>query len=182
LCTSRPTETSRARTITAASLAASGDDAHGLTSARFDGSPIFNERADPATPGGAAPAPPLRGSGKVLVLKLGGQLDAIETAEFQQQASFTSGDATARGDIATYDQAKDVVLLGQTIASRARKPYVDNPDIHVDAWSIDLHTASQDLDASDNVGTQSHSKPGAAGSSAAACSTPASRCQVRRTV
>jgi lipopolysaccharide export system protein LptA len=162
------TATSRARTITAGSLVATGDDAHGLTSARFEGAPVFTERAEPSPAGGAAPAAPLRGKGTVLVLTLGGQLDAIETAEFQQQAEFKSGEATAQGDIARYDQAHDVVHFLPNEREPRKKPHVENADIKVDAWSIDLHTASQDLIATDGVTTQSRSKPGSAGSPGAA--------------
>lgn len=160
------TATSRARTITAASLAASGDDAHGLTSARFDGEPVFTEHPDPA-PAGAAPARPLKGTGKVLVLKLDGQLDAIETAEFQQQAKFESGEATATGDIARYDEARKVVLFRPNDREKGRMPQVENKDIKVDAWSIDLDTESQNLKASDSVTTQSRSQPGSQSSGAA---------------
>lgn len=166
------TATSRARTISAGHLAASGDDAHGLTSAKFEGEPVFKEGAEPAPGGGAAPGAPLSGSGTVLVLTLAGQLDAIETAEFQQHAEFKSGEATARGDIARYDQAHDVVHFLPNEREPRHKPHVENLDISVDAWSIDLHTVSQDLVATDGVATQSRSKPGSAGSSGAALFDP----------
>lgn len=153
------TETTRARTITSARLEATGDDAKGLTSARFDGSPVFTERPEPPRAPGAAPGVPLTGSAVVLVLVLGGQLDAIESAQFQQHARF-EGDATATGDIATYDQVHDVVHFRPNDRA-SQKPHVENTDIKVDAWSIDLHTVSQDLEANDEVTTQSRSKPAA---------------------
>ena len=105
------TKTTSARTITSATLTANGDEKRGLTSARFDGSPCFREggavapagsarAAQPRDPGactskpaaGAKPAGPRTGTSRTgrattLVLKLAGQLDAIQ-ALFQQKAVF----------------------------------------------------------------------------------------------
>ncbi len=162
------TETTRARTITSASLDAVGDDTKGLTSARFDGSPEFSEEPESSRAQGAAPAPRLRGSGITLVLKLGGQLDAIETAVFQQHAKFTNGDATAKGDIAEYDQARDVVHFTANAREPRQRPQVQNGDIEVDAWKIDLNTGNQNLSASGNVTTQSRSQSGPTDKAAAA--------------
>ncbi|HEX5071105.1 MAG TPA: hypothetical protein VFV78_12890, partial [Vicinamibacterales bacterium] len=103
------TESTGPRTITSASLVATGEDAKGLTSAKFEGNPVFTEQPQSSAPAGSQSGSTLRGSARALVLTLGGQIDAIELAEFLQQAEFKSGDATARGDIARYDQAHDVV-------------------------------------------------------------------------
>jgi lipopolysaccharide export system protein LptA len=149
------TETSRARTITSEKLEATGDDTKGLTSARFDGSPIFTEQPEPSKTPNATPAKPLRGFGVTLVLKLGGQIDAIEMAEFQQKAKFESADATAYGDIARYDQAHDVVHFQPNDREPRQRPSVQNPDMKVDAWSIDMNTSTQDLRATGEVTTRS---------------------------
>ena len=162
------TETTRARRITSATFDATGADGKGLTSARFNGSPVFTEQAEPSRTPGAAPAAPLEGRGTTLVLTLAGQLDAIELAEFQQNAEFHSEGATARGDIARYDQAHDVVHFVANSREAGSRPHVDNADIKVDAWTIDLDTVKQDLFASGEVTTQSRSQPASSGKQAPA--------------
>ncbi|MEO8070510.1 MAG: hypothetical protein ABI652_03850, partial [Acidobacteriota bacterium] len=77
------------RTISASTLVASGDDAHGLTAALFAGGADFVESV-PATQG--HPASKRSGTSQQLTLKLKGQLDAVEEARFQQDVKFRDGD------------------------------------------------------------------------------------------
>jgi lipopolysaccharide export system protein LptA len=109
------TPTAAGRTITAATLAATGDNTKGLTRAQFDGNPVFRQDAA-AVPARGAASGSTTGKGRVgsatrLVLTLGGQIDAIQFAEFQQHAKFDDADMHGEGDIAKYDEANQRLYL-----------------------------------------------------------------------
>lgn len=176
------TATATARSITAATLAATGDEKRGLTSARFDGNPCFQEdpssagrgRGVPADPGACAAAgrsgsagrgpaaqPDRRvGTAVTLVLALGGQLDAIQEARFQQNARFVDGDTSAHADLAIYDDAKDVLLLRPAEREPRSQSGVSTPDLTVDAVEIDLNLTSENMNARGGVKTRTVQKSG----------------------
>jgi len=146
------------RRITAAAMSATGEEKKGLTSARFDGNPVFEEMtpAGPVRGGAAADGKPARtGKATALELTLGGQLDAIESADFLQNAEFKDGTMTGRADIAQYFEAKKRLLLLPNPRDPRRRSSVTTPDLRVDATTrIDVQTGTQDLHAQGNVTTQ----------------------------
>ena len=85
-----PTGTTAGRVIKSDTLDARGDEKRGLTTARFEGNPSFEER-----PAGKTDRPKT-GTATVIVLALGGKIDAIESAEFLKNVVFTQGATTAR--------------------------------------------------------------------------------------
>ncbi len=151
------------RQITADLLSASGDEKKGLTSARFEGSPSFTESPVVGRGSAAANARPRRGTATTLALVLGGQLDAIESAEFQQNARFQDGDITGLADVAQYEEAKGRLRLLPNPREPRRKSNVTTADMTVDGWTIDVWTTSQDLTAQGNVTTQMTRAAGRAG-------------------
>ena len=177
------TKTTLARTITSSTLTASGDDTRGLTAARFDGSPCFREggavlptgvaRAGQPRDSGACSPPATgqkssspqsaaasrTGSATTLVLKLAGQLDAIQEAEFQQKAKFADGRVSAEADIATYDDAKDVLFLKPNPREPRSGSRVQTADLTVDAPQIDVFLESENLKARGGVKTRTVKAP-----------------------
>jgi lipopolysaccharide export system protein LptA len=178
------TKTTSARTITSATLTAGGDEKRGLTSARFEGSPCFREggvaasaassqAAQPRDPGpcaaparggpkplSATAAPTTRtGSATTLVLKLAGQLDAIQEAEFQQNAVFEDGRVSAKADVARYDDAKDVLFLKPNASGPRRVSSVQTVDLTVDAAEIDVFLETENLAARGSVKTRTAKRP-----------------------
>jgi hypothetical protein len=159
------TDTTAGRTITSDTLEARGNEKKGLTSARFEGKPSFEEmpQAAPARGQGPAPAPKKRtGTARILSLVLGGQIDAIERAEFQHDAVFHDGRFKAEGDLAIYDEANDKLLLRPAPGSR-RLARIVSTDIEVDAVEIDLPLEGEDIEARNDVRTRvvGDAKPGA---------------------
>jgi lipopolysaccharide export system protein LptA len=154
------TATTPHRTISAVTLTATGTEARGLTSARFEGSPEFKQWAAPAGGAGAPAAPSRTGTATSLVLTLGGQIDAIEQAEFLQNARFQDGDITGWADEARYHEAKGRLVLSPDPKAPKRLSRVTTPDITIDGATIDVSTESQDVNAQGSVTTQS--KPGRA--------------------
>ena len=146
--------TAPGRTITATTLSATGADPKGLTAARFDGRPRFEERS------GTQGAPTLRtGTAEVLILALDGGLDAITKAEFRQSAKFQDGDLAAEGDVAVYDEVNGVLNLRPGTGTAARRSRVMAPDFAVDGQTIDLFLDSHNLTAKGSVATRSSGKP-----------------------
>jgi lipopolysaccharide export system protein LptA len=97
--------TTPGRVITADTLDAKGDEKRGLTSARFEGKPTFEER--PSSKAG----PVKTATATTLVLALGGQIDAIESAQFEQNVVFKQGQTTATADQATYREKAGLLEL-----------------------------------------------------------------------
>jgi lipopolysaccharide export system protein LptA len=153
------TATTPGRTITSSVLSAKGDPTKGLTSARFDGSPRFEEMAATPPRRGGAAAPPTKparwGTSVVLVLALGGQIDAIESAEFQQNAQFHDEDTVGEADVARYDEANSQLHLSPNPKEPRRLSHVATPDMDVNAVTIDVDTDSNDLKAQGTVSTVS---------------------------
>jgi lipopolysaccharide export system protein LptA len=149
-----PTATAPGRTITATVLTATGDDKKGLTSARFEGNPRFQEMpAAEAGRAGQVPSSPRWGTATTLVLALGGQLDAIERAEFQQRAEFHDGDITGWADLAVYNETKGTLDLRPNDRDPRRPSRVRTADLEVNGQAIDVDTKSQNLEARGGVTT-----------------------------
>ncbi len=162
-----PTATTPGKTITSNTLSAAGDDKKGLTSARFEGSPRFEEvPAAGARRGGSAGAgaqgTARTGTATTLVLTLGGQIDAIERAEFQQKAWFQDGDATCEADVAQYEEANGLLHLIPNAKEPRRLSRVTTSEMTVDGATIDVDTNTDDLRAQGTVTTRLKRAPGSA--------------------
>jgi lipopolysaccharide export system protein LptA len=139
-----------ARTILAPALVAQGNAQAGLTAARFDGGVTFEEQPS----GRAGEATVRTGKARVLVLALGGQLDAIKSAEFRQQVTFTDGDTHADADLAQYDAGKGLLQLRPGGRDSVPTPRVRDGDLTVLGREIDVQLDSHDLDARGDVKTE----------------------------
>lgn len=160
------TATAAGRVITSSTLTARGDEKRGLTSARFEGSPRFVEQATRKSESGAVTSQPRTGSAQLLVLTLGGQLDAIEQAEFQQNVRFEDGRVTAEAELGIYDDARDVLQLRGSPKETRRLSRVTTADMQVDAREIDVFLETEDLDARGSVTSRAvRAKEGAAAGS-----------------
>jgi lipopolysaccharide export system protein LptA len=139
------------RTITAPSLVANGDDQHGLTSAQFTGGVRFVE----TTPGrGGRGGASRTGTSQVLNLKLKGQLDAIDEAEFQQNVRFEDGDVVGDADVGIYLASKGQLTLKPFPQNARRVPRVTDGSVTVDASElIDVDLDTNDLHAKRDVKT-----------------------------
>ncbi|HYN08642.1 MAG TPA: LptA/OstA family protein [Vicinamibacterales bacterium] len=142
------TKEAPARVIKSATLDAKGDD-KGLRLAQFDRDVTFEEK--PAA--GSQNKTPKTATARTLVLHLGGQLEAIEQAEFRQNVVFVDGDVKGDGDLGTYDaRGKGKLTLKQAGAS-ARLPRVTDGSFVVDAQTIDVALDTHDLAAKGAVRT-----------------------------
>jgi len=149
-----PTKDAPGRTITSATLTATGTEADGLTLAIFDGSPRFEEKpAGAAGRAGQAPAAGIVGTAQRIALTLAGGLESIKSAEFRQTARFVDGDVVATGDLAVYDEAKQTLLLRTNEKAPRRLSRVEDPKITVDAVTIDLSVERHDLRARGEIST-----------------------------
>lgn len=139
-----------ARTITAPRLVAVGDDVKGLTSAVFSGGARLEERT-PAARGGA---PRERtGTARTLSMRLGGNLDAVEEAHFEQDVTFRDGDVTGDADLGTYAVSKGQLTL-RPAPKVSRAPRVSSGRVTVDARElIEVDLETQDLHAVGDVKT-----------------------------
>jgi lipopolysaccharide export system protein LptA len=139
------------RRVTAASLQATGEPGKGLTQARFEGTPAFEET--PALNAAGAPRP-VTGWADVLVLRLAGRLDAIDRAEFQGRANVRSGDARGVAELIQYDEPQRLLRL--LPASKASKAVgrLETADITVDGRAIDASLDSDNIVATGAVTTQ----------------------------
>jgi hypothetical protein len=146
------------RTITAPSLLANGDDQQGLTSAQFTGGVRFVE----TTPGrGGRGGASRTGTSQVLNLKLKGQLDAIDEAEFQQNVRFEDGDVVGDADIGVYLASKGQLTLKPFPQNARRVPRVTDGSVTVDASElIDVDLDSNDLHARRDVKTVTTAQKG----------------------
>lgn len=145
-----------ARTITSQTLKASGDEKKGLTSARFEGNPQFVESGTKTAAGagrGGTATETRTGTATVLTLTLGGQLEAIEKADFDQKVVFKSGRLTANSDRATYVEAKGILELRPSLREPRRRSSVDSGDFWVESTDINLTLDTEDLIAIGDVKT-----------------------------
>lgn len=145
-----------ARVIEAGVLAARGQAAKGLTSARFDapegGLVLFRELA--------ANGRGIEGRSRVLVLALNGGLEAIDQAEFRDAVVFQSENGTrAEGSQAVYRVAAHVLRLERRGRESARaaepQPSVAQDGLHVRADVVTVGVESRDLDAKGEVVSRS---------------------------
>lgn len=139
---------SPARRIEANTLNATGDPKRGLTQARFEGAPVrFTETRDAAAKGATR-----EGTARRLDLKLAGQLDAIDDAEFRERVRFTDGTSQAAAERAVYKASADQLEL-HTVDGHV--PHVERRDLSVDGNTITLDIGADRLDASGTVRTLS---------------------------
>lgn len=149
--------TQAARTITASTLVASGGD-RGLTDATFTGGVRFVETT-PA--GGGRKASERVGTSQTLTMKLGGQLDAVESAQFQQNVKFVDGEVSGDADIGDYAAASGRLTLRPGRVP-GRYPYVTSGRVTVDAREfIEVDLETENLHARGEVKTVSAAEPGA---------------------
>ena len=141
-----------ARTITAARLIADGDDVKGLTGAVFSGGARFVESV-PAS--GTSGARERTGTSRTLTMRLGGNLDAVEQADFDQDVTFRDGEVTGDADLGTYMAAEGQLTLRPARMVR-RAPRVVSGRVTVDAReSIDVDLETRNLHAVGDVKTLS---------------------------
>jgi lipopolysaccharide export system protein LptA len=141
------------RVITAASLAATGTDAKGLTQAVFTGGVRFVEM--PPAGRGRGVAASRIGTGQRLTLALDGGLDAITEGVFEQNAAFEDGTVHGSADVGIYYAARGALRLQPGKAGRLA-PHVKDERITVDASEqIDVDLDTRSLQARGNVKTVS---------------------------
>ena len=148
--------TAPARRITSQTLKATGDEKKGLTSARFDGNPKFEETGAKTARGagqGGTTTDTRTGTSTVLILTLGGQLEAIEKADFDQNVRFVNGALTANSDKATYREAKGLLELHPNDREPRRRSSVSSGEFFVASADIDLSLETEDLIAVGDVKT-----------------------------
>lgn len=136
-----PDGASAGRTINAQTLESRGDDAHGLTSARFTGAVQFTERG-----------PTLNREARSAVLDVGlaPGFGAIQEARFAQGVRFVDGETTATAAAARYVLDKGTLeLTGSEPASRT--PHLVTSRMTVDATRIDLTFEGPDVTAAGTV-------------------------------
>jgi lipopolysaccharide export system protein LptA len=147
-----------ARTITASNLVASGNDS-GLTDATFTGGVRFVETT-PAS--GGRKAGERVGTSQTLSMKLDGQLDAVESARFQQDVKFRDGDVSGDADIGDYAAAAGRLTLRPGRVP-SRYPYVTSGRVTVDAREfIEVDLDTENLHARGDVKTVSVAESGGA--------------------
>jgi lipopolysaccharide export system protein LptA len=139
-----------ARVIKSATLDGQGDD-QGLKLATFDKGVTFEET--PAATGPNKPAPRTATS-RTLVLRLGGQFENIESAEFRQNVVFADGKVKGDGDSGTYDaRGKGRLTLKRGEGPAARQPRVSDGSFDVEAQTVDVALDTHDLTARGAVRT-----------------------------
>lgn len=141
------------RTIRSATLVTSGDET-GLKSAVFDGNVTFIESSAPrgarATGGrGATPPASRNATSAELALTLGGQLGAIEKAQFRRNVVFKDGNMTARdADLAEHDEKLGILILTPPTGKLAT---VDDGTVNVQAEWIQVALNTHDLRAKGRI-------------------------------
>ena len=135
-----------ARTIEGRTLAASGTEKSGLTTARFDGDVVFTE-----SPKAGESGAPLKSTSRAMVLALDGGLGAIKSAEFQRTVQFTDGVVSAEGESATYDATKDRLVLR---TAEKKRPAVRDTRVWLTGDGIDINTSTHDMRATGSVETE----------------------------
>jgi lipopolysaccharide export system protein LptA len=153
----RPKQT--ARTITAASMVADGDERSGLTSATFRGGVRFVETA--VATAGRKPGERVGTSG-ILTMKLAGQLDNVEAARFEENVRFVAGDIEGDADIGDYAASAGTLTLRPGRVP-SKYPRVTSARVTVDARElIDVDLGTEDLHARGDVKTVNAAGSGAA--------------------
>lgn len=144
------------RHISAARLLANGtagQQQKGLTAARFEGNVEFLELI-PAANG--KPEGRRKGTSRILLTKLDGQLDAIQSARFEQNVAFEDGDVTGSADVGTYNAAEGSLRLEPLGANSKLLPHAESGSVTVDAKeSILINLNTTDIVAMRDVNTVS---------------------------
>jgi lipopolysaccharide export system protein LptA len=149
------TKDAPARVIKSATLDGQGDD-KGLRTAQFDRDVTFEEST-------GAKTPPRTGKSRTLTLHLGGQLEAIEQAEFRQNVVFVDGDVRGDADVGNYDaRGKGKLTLKRGEGQSAKVPRVTDGSFVVEAQTVDVALDTHDLTAKGDVSTTANpqKKPG----------------------
>jgi lipopolysaccharide transport protein LptA len=135
-----PEQGAPARTINAQHLAGRGDEEHGLTSARFDGSVYYREE------GGGVQR---RAKSEVLEVSLGPGLSSIDEARFSRAVRFEDQTMAATSAAARYVLAKGTLDLSSDAS--AAPPHAETEQISVDAPTISIALDGPVVDASGPV-------------------------------
>jgi lipopolysaccharide export system protein LptA len=142
-----------AREIRAVELTSRGADKTGLTAARFLGNVEFTE-SPRAAPGSAPPATGRRVTARALELRLKGQLEAIDTATFQENVIFRDGDKNSgSAERAIYNAAAESLLLRPLTRPSPKVAQAVGDRMTVNAQEIDLDLKKNDLHARMDVTT-----------------------------
>lgn len=145
-----------ARTITASTMVADGDEKNGLTSATFRGGVRFVET--PAAAAGRQAVERVGTSGS-LTMKLAGQLDNVEAAHFEQDVRFVDGDVEGDADIGDYAASAGTLTL-RPARTPSKYPRVTSARVTVDARElIDVDLGTEDLHARGDVKTVNAADP-----------------------
>jgi hypothetical protein len=105
------------------------------------------------------------GTAQTLTMQLGGSLDEVEEAHFDQNTTFRDGDVTGDADLGTYLAARGRLTL-RPGAKPVRMPRVTSGRVTVDARDfIDVDLETQDLHARGDVRTVSTGDKNASASS-----------------
>jgi lipopolysaccharide export system protein LptA len=130
-------DTEPARTISAQSMTATGNEKQGLTNARFTGKTQFRERGDV----------PRVATSEVLDVTLASGLSTIEEARFTRNVEFVEAELTATAAAARYDLDRGTLQLSGTESV----PRIRNNRIDVRAAAMDLEFEGPQIVGKGNV-------------------------------
>ena len=140
-----------AREIRAVELTSRGTDKTGLTSARFLGNVEFTESPRGAQAGAPSTAS-RRVTSRALELRLKGQLEAIDTATFQENVIFRDGDKNSgSAERMIYSAAAESLLLRPLTRPSPKLAQAVGERMTVNAHEIDLDLKKNDLHARGDV-------------------------------
>lgn len=137
-----PTEGGPARTVTAASLTATGAAGQGLTAMHFAEGVDFREAADKTRPARVAKS-------RTLDLALAPGTGELQDARFTDSFTFEEGNLTARSQSAVYQVTKGVLTV--VGSEHARRPEVADARMTVDADAIEVTLSPRRLAARGTV-------------------------------
>ncbi|MGE3343935.1 MAG: LptA/OstA family protein [Vicinamibacterales bacterium] len=129
-----------ARTITAQSLLAEGDNGGPLSRAVFTGDVDYRETR-PAQRG--EPASERHATSQSLMLQLNGDLADVEAATFRTDFKVVDGGLTATSDEARYDSGRETLQL----RGRKSRPHVVEADVDITATEIDADLRNEGFEA-----------------------------------
>jgi lipopolysaccharide export system protein LptA len=152
------TKDAPARTITATTLSANGDDKNGLTSAVFE----RNVRFEETTPAAGGRPPGTRvGTSQSLTTKIKGGFDSIDEAQFVNDVTFRDGDVTGDADLGSYFATKGELELRPRAQGGRKLPHVTDGTMTVDAAEfVRINLTTHNVQARRDVKTSSRGRPG----------------------